>query len=113
MDKPESDRYCAASSRRRPSRTSEKVTLSKASRRAKVRWLKPSRRAISAARAIPCGNSGGTAFSTCDRNEPPLVGRRERASSQDAIRRSLREGAALGAGRGFGVFGDGTLFIFG
>src|SRR5271165_2130760 len=69
-DKPWSPKYCRARSARKHSRTSENVTPSEASRRADVRWLRPSLLAISEARAFPCGN----------RDNRVLHGRSERAS---------------------------------
>jgi hypothetical protein len=48
--------------------------------RANVRWLRPSRRAISPARTSACGSSGTIAFCTLDRNAP-RPGRREASAS--------------------------------
>ena len=66
-------------------RTSLNVVPSSPSRRASVRSLIPSFFATTSARAVPCGRSGVTAFSTLTRSALTLLPRALKVSSQTLL----------------------------
>src|SRR5262245_35383186 len=111
--KSSSFKYSLARSALSSARIPTKVTPSAASRRASVRWLTPSRRAISVARAFPCGSTGAIAFSRSTRNVPPPPLRCERATSQHLINNFLRHGSALTTDIAFGRAGKYDLIRIG
>ncbi len=57
--------------------------------------LRPNSAAMCAARALPCGNSGTSAFSTRAANEPAARRWRDSACSQTSTSKRLRYGSAL------------------